>query len=327
MKVLITGTTGFIGSHLAEALHQKRYQLRCLVRKTSDLKWIKHLPIEYVYGTLFDSDVLKKAVEGVDYIYHVAGVNKAKRNSEYYEGNYTATKIFLEAILSSQQQLKRFVYISSQAAVGPSEKDKPVNEQTPFHPITAYGVSKMQAEQECLRLKEKIPITIVRPPAVYGPRDTDVFAFFAAMNMGLQAMIGFHKKYVSLVNVKDLVEGIILAGEHPNGVGQTYFIASERFYHWEEIGDRAARVMNKQALRVHVPEFVVYGLFATVQFFSFFSKKPLILSIDKAKDIVQDAWTCDITKAKMELGYREKFTLEEGIKQTVLWYREHGWLK
>jgi nucleoside-diphosphate-sugar epimerase len=185
----------------------------------------------------------------------------------------------------------------------------------------------MQAEQECMRSMDKIPLTIVRPPAVYGPRDTDVFAFFDAINKGLQPMIGFHKKYVSLVNVKDLVDGIILAGEHQNGVGETYFIASERFYHWEEVGNIAANVMKKRVLRIHIPEFVVYGLFATVQFFSFFSTKPLILSIDKAKDIVQDAWTCDITKAKTELGYREKLTLEEGINMTVDWYREQGWLK
>lgn len=327
MKILITGATGFIGSHLAEALHQKGYQLRCLVRKTSDLKWIKHLPIEYVYGTLFDKEVLTKAIEGVDYIYHVAGVNKAKRNSEYFAGNHSATKIFLDAVLASKHHLKRFVYVSSQAAVGPSEKDNPVNEQTPFHPITAYGESKMLAEQECLRMMENIPITIVRPPAVYGPRDTDVFAFFDAVNKGLQPMIGFQRKYVSLVHVKDLVNGMILAGEHPNGVSQTYFIASERFYHWEEVGNTAASVMNKKVLRVHVPEFIVYGLFATVQFFSFFSKKPLILSIDKAKDVVQDAWTCDITKAKTELGYREELSLEEGIRMTVSWYREQGWLK
>ncbi len=327
MKILITGASGFIGSHLADALHKKGHQLRCLVRTTSSLEWIKHLPVEYAYGTLFDTDALAKAVKNVDYIYHVAGLTKAKSREEYFQGNQIATRNLLDAALAANPTIKRFIHVSSQAAVGPSAGGIPVDEQTPFHPITAYGESKMEAEKECLQRMDKIPITITRPPAVYGPRDKDVFAFFETMNKGLQPMIGFNNKEVSLIHVTDLVNGIVLAGEHPKGIGQTYFISSERFYNWKEIGEITARVMGKKGFRLRVPVSLVYTIAGISELYSAITRKAVLLNYEKAKDIVQDAWTCSIAKAKQGIGFAEQRTLEEGIRSTVAWYRERGWLK
>ena len=327
MKVLLTGATGFIGSHLAEELHKKGYQLRCITRKTSDLSWIKDLPIEFVEGDYEYLPSLQKAVSGIDYLYHSAGVTKAKTKTEYFKGNHIATKNLLQAILNGNTKLKRFIHISSQAAVGPSLDGKPIDEQTSFHPITTYGISKMEAERECLTLMNKIPITIVRPPAVYGPRDKDIFEFFRTINKGLQPMIGFRNTYVSLVHVKDLVQGIILAGENEQAIGQTYFISSEQFYNWKQIGELAASVMNKKVLQINVPKLIVYIIAAIAELGSLFSRKPALLNIEKAKDITQDNWICNIEKAKRELGYRESLTLEEGIRDTVAWYRAKGWIK
>ncbi len=327
MRILITGATGFIGSHLAELLHKKGYQLRCLVRKTSDLHWIRHLPVEYIYGDLFDKPVLNDAVKDVEYIYHLAGVTKAKTKQEYFRGNQLATKNILDAAVASHSSLKRFIHVSSQTAVGPTLTSLPVDETTPFHPITTYGISKMEAEKECLALMEKLPITIVRAPAVYGPRDKDVFEFFNTMNKRLHPMVGFDNKTVSLIHVKDLVDGIVLAGENSTGVHQTYFISSERFYNWKEVGEITSRVIGKKALRLRIPEFGMYTIAGFSEAFSFISRKPVLLNLEKARDIVQNAWTCSIAKAQRELDFRESFTLEEGIKNTVAWYREQGWLK
>lgn len=327
MRVLITGATGFIGSHLVEELHRKGYQIRCLVRKSSNLEWIKHLPIEYVHCDYSDLASLQKAVANVDYVYHMAGVTKAKTKAGYFNGNYTATKNLLQAVLSSKKDLKRFIHISSQAAVGPSLNGEPVNETTPFHPITSYGVSKMEAEKECLRLMDQLPITIVRPPAVYGPRDRDIYAFFNTMNKGLQPMIGFGNTYVSLIHVKDLVDGIILAGENDKAIGQTYFISSEKHYNWKELGEITARILHKKVIRIRIPISVVFLIATLAEFSSLFSNKPALLNIEKARDITRDYWTCSIEKSKRELGFRESLTIEEGIRITLDWYREHNWLK
>lgn len=327
MRALVTGATGFIGSHLAEGLHNRGYQLRFLIRKSSDLKWIRHLHADLIYGDLFDHEALKKSVADVDYIFHLAGVTKAKTKEEYFLGNHIATKNLLDAVRTTQPNIKRFVHVSSQSATGPSLDGKPVDEKIPLHPITTYGISKMEAEKECLKLMDHLPITITRPPAVYGPRDKDVFEFFNTINKGLQPMIGFRHKYVSLIYVKDLVDGIILAGEQPKAVGQTYFISSEGFYSWKEVGELTAKIMNKKVLRVRIPEFVVYVIGGFAELLELLSSKPALLNIEKVKDIVQDAWICDVTKAKTDLGFREKISLEEGIRNTVTWYREQGWLK
>ncbi|OLD59967.1 MAG: nucleoside-diphosphate sugar epimerase [Ignavibacteria bacterium 13_1_40CM_2_61_4] len=327
MRVLITGATGFIGSHLAEQLHQKGYALRCLVRKTSHLRWIEHLPVEYCYGDLFDEEVLKQAVADVDYVYHVAGLTKAKTREEYFLGNHIGTKNLLDAVAKVNSKLKRFILVSSLAAVGPSLNGAPVNEETPYHPITAYGESKMKAEKECLKMVGRLPITIVRPPAVYGPRDRDVFEFFKAVNNGLQPMIGLRTKTVSLIYVTDLVDGIVLAGEHPAAAGKVYFISSEHYYSWKEVGEVTTRIMQKKAIRLKIPVGVVYTIAAVSELFSMATGKAVLLNMEKARDIVQDAWTCDISKAKRELGFRESYTLEDGIRKTVGWYREQCWLK
>jgi dihydroflavonol-4-reductase len=327
MRVLITGASGFIGSHIAEALHAKGYRIRCLVRKTSNLAWLRDLQVEYVNGELFSDESLRAAVDGAEYVIHCAGVTKATSREGYFRGNHLATRNLLGAVLQYNPKIRHFIHVSSQAAVGPSTDGHAVTETTPFHPITNYGRSKMEAEKECLRFMDKFPITIIRPPAVYGPRDKDVFEFFKSINRGMQPMIGFSHKLVSLIHVKDLVSGIIAPIDIPAAAGQTYFISSERYYNWREVGETTARVMGKRVLRIKVPVPVVYGIAAVSEMVSLITRKPVLLNIEKARDIVQDAWTCDASKARKELGFKEKFTLEKGIQNTVEWYRRERWLK
>ncbi len=326
MIVLVTGGTGFIGSHLVDLLLQKGYSIRCLVRKTSDLTWLNGLPIEFVHGDLFDSDALRKAVSGVDFVYHSAGLTKAKTKEDYYKGNAEGTRNILEAAAGSSS-LKRFIHISSQAAVGPSPSPAPIDETVKAHPITTYGKSKWKAEQECLRRMTNIPITICRPPAVYGPRDKDVFEFFHTMSKGLQPMVGFNHKFVSLVHVTDLVRGFVMAGESEKASGQTYFISSKEYYGWKEIGEVTRRVMGRSALRLRIPEAGVYTIAAFAELFASFSSKPALINFEKARDMVQNYWTCDASKARRDFGYEQQVSLEEGIRATVAWYREKGWLR
>ncbi len=327
MNALVTGGTGFIGSHLVELLLEKKYSVRCLIRKTSDTRWLQNKPVEFVYGDLFDESALRTAVSGVDYVYHSAGVTKAKTKEEYFRGNATGTRNILEATIAANRTLKRFVHISSQAAVGPSLSKTPIDERHTPHPITTYGMSKLQAEDECLKVTDRIPLTITRPPAVFGQRDKDVFEFFNTMNKGLQPMVGFQEKYVSLIHVTDLVRGIVLAGESVNSVSGTYFITSKEVYGWKEVGETARRVLGKKALRLRLPEFAIYGIAAVAELVSSFSTAPALINFEKARDMVQGYWTCDSAKAKKDFGFEQQLTLEEGIRRTVEWYRAEGWLK
>jgi nucleoside-diphosphate-sugar epimerase len=327
MKILITGATGFIGSHIAERLHARGHAIRAIVRKSSDRKWLAGVPVDYREGEYADAGFLQEAVEGAEMVYHVAGVTKSKTREGYMTGNVTVTRAMLDAAAAAGAGLRRFVHVSSGAAVGPAPPGGAVDETAPFHPITTYGVSKMEAEKACLAAAGRLPVTIVRPPAVYGPRDTDVFEFFRTMAKGIQPLIGFREKRVSLIHVSDLVDGIILAGEHPRSAGETYFITGPKAYSWLEVGAVTSAVTGRKAFRVRIPEWCVYALAAAAQFAASFGSKPAVLNLEKARDVVQDAWVFDGSKAARELGFREKLSLEDGVRDTVSWYRSQGWLR
>jgi dihydroflavonol-4-reductase len=326
MRSLVTGASGFIGSHLVELLVARGHMVRCLVRRTSDLSWLKGLPVEYIYGDLFDPAILRQAVTDADYVYHCAGLTKAKKKEEYYRANRLGTKNLLDAALASGRRLARFVLISSQTAAGPSPGKNSVNEEAPPRPITTYGKSKLMAEQECLKVADRLPVTIVRPPAVYGPRDKDIFEFFNTMSKGLQPMVGLHEKYVSLIHAQDLVRGIMMAGESLKAIGKTYFVTSPHIYGWKEVGDITRDALGRRSLRVKIPEFGVYVIAAFAELFALFSRKPALINFEKARDMVQDYWTCDGSKAKQDLGFAAEIPLERGIRETVEWYRAAGWL-
>ena len=326
MKALVTGATGFIGSHLVELLLKKKYAVRVLLRTTSDTVWLKDLPIEYAYGNLLDTAPLAKACEGVDSVFHLAGQTKAKTREEYIRANTEGTKNLLDAAVRSGGKIRRFVLVSSQTAAGPSPGKAPITEDAAPHPITAYGESKWMAEQACLARRSEIPVTIVRPPVVYGPRDKDVFEFFHTLAKGLQPMVGLKEKYVSMVYVADLVRGTVMAAESEKAVGGTYFIASKDVYGWKEIGDIARAVLGTRALRVRIPGWGVYAVAGVAELLASFSAKPALINFEKARDMVQNCWTCDSGNAKTDFGYEQEVSLEEGIRETIRWYREKGWL-
>jgi nucleoside-diphosphate-sugar epimerase len=155
-KAVVTGANGFVGSHLVEGLLSKGYQVICLVRKTSNLRWLSGLNVEYVYADISEKQSLKNVLKDVDFIFHVAGLTKAKRKEEFFKANYEGTKNLLEACVKDNPQTKRFVYISSQAAVGPGKDDQPLDETAPCNPITDYGKSKLEGEKIVLEYQKQI---------------------------------------------------------------------------------------------------------------------------------------------------------------------------
>jgi nucleoside-diphosphate-sugar epimerase len=322
----VTGGTGFIGSHLVERLLSRGYKVRCLIRNPSNPGYLKNLPVELFTGDLFSSGVLERAIADVDYVYHVAGVVGSRNKEGFYKQNRDGTRNIVESVSRANPRLKKFIFVSSGAAVGPATSEKGVDESTPYHPITTYGKSKMEAELEVLKYKDLLPITIVRPTAVYGPRDPATFDYFNTMNRGLEPLVGFRDKFVSLAHSTDIVSGIVLAGESEKARGQSFFLGSGRSYTWREIGDVTKQVIGKRVIRVRLPEPLVYAVAATAGLFSFFSERPSVLNFEKGRDMVQNYWTFDISKAKRELDYKPVVALAEGIRETVEWYRKNGWM-
>ncbi len=264
MKVFITGATGFIGSFLAEALIQAGHQVTCLVRKQSNLRWIADLDIECFYGSLIDKNSLIRGLEGADMVYHLAGVTKARTKDEYFQGNFEGTKNLIDAAVKHKKTIKRFVLVSSQTAVGPSPTLIPIDENHPANPLTDYGKSKWAAEEYAIAMMDKINLTILRPPAVYGPRDTDILEFFRTVKFGIIPKLGGADKYLSLIHVKDLVRGIMMAAENEKSIGKVYFLTSPEPYAWDEISKITLKILQKKGINVPIP----VGLMKGIAYFS-----------------------------------------------------------
>lgn len=327
LLALVTGGNGFIGSHLVEALVQRGYRVRCLIRKTSNLRWLKNVPVEFVYGDVTDASSLPDAVNGADVVFHLAGVIEAKKEETYYRVNVQGTKNLLQACVEAAPNLKRFVYASSQSAAGPCAEYSSMDESDQPSPITSYGRSNLEAEDVVLSYKEKIPVTIVRPPAVYGPRDTMVLPYFKIVKMRIKPLLGLrHRKYISLCYVCDLVRGFILAGEREKAIGEIYFIGNDKVYSRAEVLDCIAEVFSIKAVTIHVPDIIAYVLARLSSLLSRIAPSSATLSTGKARELVQKYWICNVSKAQRDLGYESRIGLKEGLRITANWYREQGWL-
>jgi nucleoside-diphosphate-sugar epimerase len=326
MKAFITGATGFVGSHLADLLLEKGYEVYCLKRKTSSTKWLDGKKIHYVNGDLFSNEVLSSVIKEMDYVFHVAGVVKAKNRQGFITGNQLATKNIVEITFRVNPEIKKFIHISSLAVCGPNPDNKPLTEDYLPRPITTYGVTKLEAEKEVLKFKDKIPVTIIRPPAVYGPRDTEILVYFKTFSKGLNSIIGFQNKYLSLVYVKDLVKGIVLAAESEKSNSEIFFISSDKFYNWNELGKIVSGILKRRVIKIRIPHFVVYSLGYIAQFLASVSGKAATLNVEKCKDITRERWVCSNEKAKKILGFNPEYEAENGFLETIDWYKREKWI-
>lgn len=325
-KALVTGATGFVGSHLVDLLLEKNFEVTCLARKSSNLQWLHNKPVTILDCGFNDVAQLIEALKDVNYVFHVAGVVKAKERIDYFKGNVHNTRNLLDACVANAESIEKVVIISSETCAGPSPSAEGISEAYPAAPITTYGISKLSEELLVHTYMKKLPITITRPPAVYGERDTEIFIFFNSYCKGVTTTIGFDKKLISLIHVADLVRGIYLAGMAPNTSGETYFITSKDYYSWEQIIEATKRATGKPAVRFKIPHAVVYAIAAVAQFISYFQTKAATLNLEKARDITQSFWICSPAKAKNDFNFESEIGIEEGISRTIEWYREKKWL-
>lgn len=325
LRIGLTGANGFVGSHIAETCLAKEYQLTCLLRKTSDISFIKELDYQRISGDILDKESLCTFVKNQHIIIHNAGVTKARNESEYMQINADGTKLLLEAIQHQNPEIQRVIFISSQAAAGPTPTDLPLDESQPKHPITTYGRSKALAEEICFEFSDKIPITIIRPPAVFGPRDKDVYQIFKYINKGIQPILGTDN-IVSIVSVQNLVHGILLATEYSKQNFESYFITDDREFSWQEFSAIIAKQFEKKPLKIKVPSWFVGLLAIGNEIISKTFNKAVLLNKEKILEMKQPRWVASCEKAKIELGYKPVLSTEKAIGETILWYKEKGWL-
>lgn len=324
MKVFVTGGTGFIGSHLVEALQWRKGsdEVRCLVR--NQLKWLEGRPVVPVKGDLNDIEALRRGMEGVDVVFHLAALVKAPRQSTLNYVNVEGSENVLRA--AQKAGVKKVVMLSSLAAAGPSFS-RPLNEDDPLMPISMYGISKKLMEEMVHRTATASDsITLLRPPAVYGPREEQILSFFQIASRGLCPIVGGNgASRISMVHVSDVVQGLLLAsGQQEPGV-RTYFVSSEQVYSWNEIKAATAVALNRRLLTLPLPPGLIHLAGGAIEKAgALFGAYP-DLNADKAREMTHQ-WTCSVEKISRDLGYRQNYSLQEGITDTIRWYKKHNWI-
>jgi len=290
------------------------------------LRWLKGLPVEFIHGDCNDRTSLEKAVRGVDWVLHLAGVTKAIKEGTYFEVNGLGTENLIHACLDSNPRLQQFIYVSSQAAAGPGRNGIKKKESDPCEPVSFYGRSKRAGEERVLAHAHELPALILRPSVVYGPRDKDVFALFKCLSRRIKPCPTGPEQRLSLCYVQDLVRGILLAAETQTKSGEIFFLSDGKDYRMEEIGDIVAQAMGTPAFRIRISRQMIWGIACFSETLSKFSRRPCLLNKDKAVEMIQEDWVCDITKAKTLLGFEPGVPLPEGARLTFEWYKKEKWL-
>jgi nucleoside-diphosphate-sugar epimerase len=326
--ILVTGANGFVGSHLVEALLGAGHEVRAMVRRTSDLSFIEQLPIDLVYADVRDEASLPAACQGVAAVVHCGALTRARDKATFLRVNADGAVALARVAWQENPHLARFLFVSSQAAAGPSRgAGDLVDEAHEPHPVTWYGQSKWAAEQalHTLARDEGLPLTIVRPSAVFGPRDRDFLAQFRLINRGLDLQIGHGPHKVGLIYVVDLVACLLRALEQPVAGGRTYFASSLVAAH-EELAAAIAFALGKQPLRIRLPQAALGILDLYARLATSLTRQTPLLNEQRLIDLRQPYWLCSTERARQELGFEAAYCLDAAVQETADWYRVHGWL-
>jgi len=325
-KVLITGASGFLGYHIVNAALEQKLDVYAAVRKNSDIKHLEKLPVHYLYLD-YDNvpDLAKQLSENdIKYIIHAAGITKAIKQDTYDHINATYTLNLAKAAENSRPFFKKFVFISSLAAVGPlTDSDAKITEATAPNPVTGYGRSKLLAEKGLANIE--IPSAILRPTAVYGPRDKNIFILVKSVSKGLDPYMGKILQQLSFVHARDVADAAVTSLFKPDATG-IYNITDGNSYNRYQFSDIVKKILNRKAVRFHIPMPLMTSLAYLLETANGWLKKPSVISREKLLELAALNWICDISKAKKELDFSPKFDLNSGLQDSIDWYKNNKWL-
>jgi nucleoside-diphosphate-sugar epimerase len=322
MKALVTGATGFVGSHLAEALRRRGDDVTALARSARKAEDLRPLGVRIISGDLSDRAALVRAVEGQDVIYHVAGVIAALSEDDFMTANREGTRNIVEAALKAGSP--RFVQVSSMAAGGPSPRGNPLKGDELPHPVTAYGRSKLAAEE--VVKASRLAWTIIRPPMVYGPRDHEVLKVFRIARLGIAPVFGDGSQELSAVYGADLADALIAAAGTDATTRRIYYASHPDVFTSTRFVQSVAGAMGRPVAVVKVPMGVGRRILAVTEAAARLTRHPTILTTDKANEFFQPAWTGDPAPLTRDTGWTARRDLASGLSDTWHWYRSAGWV-
>lgn len=328
MIAVITGSTGFIGRHLVDALLEQGAEVRALARPETP-RDRRDARIGYWEADLLDDRSVRESPvwTGATHVFHLAGMTKARTLDQFRGGNVFPTANVLAALAGRGGRPPRVVLVSSQAAAGPaSAADAPVRESDRPLPVEAYGRSKLQAEQAVVRYRDSLPVTIVRPSSVYGPGDRDFLNVFKQERRRVALRVVPRDHVLSLVHVRDVVRALLLAATTPAAVGRTYFVSGEAPVSWGELYDAIDEVVGTHPIPVRVPSPLLRLVARGGDLVSAVTGRPLIANRNKAALARPRWWVCDPSRAREDLGWRAEVPLLDGLRETYTWYVEARWL-
>jgi nucleoside-diphosphate-sugar epimerase len=303
-------------------LKRRGHQVTALARSSRKAETLSAQGVRVVAGDLHDTAALDRAAAGQDIIYHVAGVVAARDEAGFLRANRDGTRNILNAAERSGRP--RFVLVSSLAAAGPAPPGVPLTGRETPHPVTAYGRSKLAAE-EVVRAGP-LGWSIIRPPIVYGPRDREVLKIFRLARLHLAPVFGDGSQQLSAVHATDLADALVLAGESPATVGGTYSACHPEVFTSAQLGHAVAQAMGGSVTTVRIPAAVARALLSLTETGARLTRQVTILTTDKANEFFQPAWTGDPGPLTRDTGWKATYDLRRGLANTYEWYRQAGWL-
>jgi len=329
-NILITGASGFVGSHLAEQLHSEGNQLFALVRKSTNKNHLQQLGVNFLEAELTNPSALQDALQSLqnqdiqlDFVIHCAAITKGKNLEDFMLNNCEGTSYLLDALQKFQPQLQKFIFISSLAASGPTEFGKVIQLEDTT-PITDYGRSKLAAE--ALVKKSPFPYVTLRPTAVYGPREKDIFTLFTMVNKRILPLIGRQQQQLTFIYVKDLVQLIVNSLESEK-MNQTYFVSDGKIYGKEVLGRLIKKQLQKKVFEFTIPLGILKSIAYISQTVNGWRNKLSPLNLEKYQELKAQSWVCEVENTFEGLQYSPQYDLEKGVAETTKWYQQEGWIK
>lgn len=324
VRVLVTGGHGFVGSHLVERLLAEGAEVRCLSRRREVPERLRGLAVEVVPGDLGSGAGLRAAVQGVDEVWHLGALTRSRTRRELFRVNAAGTEALARAAIEAG--VARFAFCSSLAAVGPSASSEPLADDAPPRPQTAYGRSKREAEVALLALRPELPVTILRPPAVYGPRDRDFLALFRGAHRGLLPQVGMSSRRLSLIFAPDLAEGLLRVGRAPGALGGAWFLTHPQTVRLDELLEALARAVNRRPLRVRLPASAARLAGSLASLAAQLTGAAPLLTRERVRELGEGHWVCSAEGSAAVAGFRATTGLAQGLARTAAWYRAAGLL-